>query len=85
MCKQADRLSRIAFYEHLYETLCALPPQVEHLTGRYAFMYAALEEYYASGRWLEDYEADEAGLIPANVKRGVLSQDGLYDLLSRWQ
>ena len=24
---------------------------------------------------------DEAGLIPPGVKRGVLSEDGLYDLL----
>ena len=26
-------------------------------------------------------ELDEAGLIPPGVKRGVLSEDGLYDLL----
>jgi hypothetical protein len=28
-----------------------------------------------------DYEADEAGEIPSTVKRGVLSEDGLYNLL----
>ena len=41
-----------------------------------------LAEYYDSGLWLSDYEADERGEIPNDLKRGVLSQDGLYDLLS---
>ena len=41
-----------------------------------------LEAYYTSGLWLSDYEADERGELPKNLKRGVLSQDGLYDLLS---
>ena len=43
---------------------------------------AALREYQESGQWLRDFEADEAGRIPAGVKRGVLSEDGLYDLLA---
>ena len=42
-----------------------------------------LEEYYTSGEWREDYEADEAGLFPVDLKRGVLSQDGVYDLLEQ--
>ena len=40
-----------------------------------------LSSYYESGQWLADYEADEAGQLPPDLKRGVLSQDGLYDLL----
>ena len=44
--------------------------------------YDALREYMDSGLWLSDYEADERGELPAELKRGVLSQDGLYDLLS---
>ena len=42
-----------------------------------------LEEYFTSGRWLADYEADEAGKLPPSLKRGVLSQDGVSDLLER--
>ena len=41
----------------------------------------ALRNYMNSGQWLKDYEADEAGMIPAGIKRGVLSEDALYDLL----
>ena len=40
-----------------------------------------LEAYYSSGEWREDYEADELGELPPDLKRGVLSQDALYDLL----
>jgi hypothetical protein len=42
---------------------------------------ALLKEYMESGQWKADFEADEAGIIPEEVKRGVLSEDGLYDLL----
>ena len=42
----------------------------------------ALKEYMASGQWKEDYEADEAGQLPSGLKRGVLSQDALYNLLN---
>ncbi len=41
-----------------------------------------LSDYYESGEWLCDYEFDEQRLLPPELKRGVLSQDGLYDLLS---
>ena len=43
---------------------------------------AALEQYYGSEAWKQDYAADEAGLLPANLKRGVLSEDGIWNLLS---
>lgn len=41
----------------------------------------AIAQYIDSGQWLKDYEADERGELPPNLKRGVLSQDGLYNLL----
>ena len=37
--------------------------------------------YYEGGQWLRDYELDEQGLLPRDLKRGVLSQDGIYNLL----
>lgn len=41
-----------------------------------------LKWYYGGGLWLKDYETDEQGLLPADLKRGVLSEDGIYNLLS---
>lgn len=41
-----------------------------------------LSDYYSSPAWKRDYAADEAGLLPKDLKRGVLSEDGIYDLLN---
>lgn len=43
---------------------------------------AALEAYYEGPDWRADFEADEAGLLPPDLKRGVLSEDAVYDLLT---
>ena len=44
-----------------------------------------LGEYSDSGRWLEDFEADEAGMLPADLPRGVLSEDALYNALTAYE
>lgn len=44
-----------------------------------------LAAYYSSGEWLADYEADEAGLLPKDMPRGVLSEDGINDLLDSFK
>lgn len=41
-----------------------------------------LSDYYESSEWLRDFEDDEAGLIPEEIDRGALSEDGIYDLLT---
>ena len=46
---------------------------------------AVLSEYYGSKDWKQDYADDEAGLLPKDLKRGVLSEDGIWNLLSDWQ
>ncbi len=43
---------------------------------------AALNEYYGSDVWKQDLADDEAGLLPADLKRGVLSEDGIWNLLT---
>ncbi|MBR3857032.1 MAG: DUF4298 domain-containing protein [Bacteroidaceae bacterium] len=46
---------------------------------------AALASYYGSDEWKQDFAADEAGLLPKNLKRGVLSEDGIWNLLEAHQ
>ena len=41
-----------------------------------------LEAFYVNGKWLKAYTLDEQGRLPKDLKRGILSQDGVYDLLS---
>lgn len=46
--------------------------------------YQDLSNYYET-EWLSDYEADERGELPVDLKRGVLSQDTLYEILSAYE
>lgn len=43
---------------------------------------AALDKYYGSDEWKHDFADDEAGLLPADLKRGVLSEDAIWNLLA---
>lgn len=67
-----DRIERVEKYERLFD---------EARLSRDGEKLRLLEAYYSSGQWLEDYEADERGELPPDLKRGVLSQDALYELL----
>ena len=42
-----------------------------------------LEEYYTSQQWKDDFAMDEAGEFPEELRRGILSEDGIYNLLER--
>ena len=42
-----------------------------------------LEAYYTSPEWKADLALDEAGKLPKDLKRGVLSEDGIYNVLER--
>lgn len=61
-----NRISRIREMEDIYD--------------RVQKDIATLKEYEGSGLWLKDYEADERGELPRDLKRGVLSQDGLDEV-----
>ena len=41
-----------------------------------------LEHYYTGGQWQKDFADDEAGRLPQGLKRGVLSEDAVYDFLA---
>ena len=45
-------------------------------------IYKSLVKYLDSGEWQEDFELDEQGKLPCGLKRGVLSEDGLYNLIT---
>ena len=46
---------------------------------------AELSKYYGSELWKLDFAADEAGKLPPDLKRGVLSEDGIWNLLSDYR
>ena len=67
-----DTIQRIEYMEALYDRALE--------TGEIS---PELTDYYFGGRWLRDYEADERGELPRDLKRGVLSQDGIWNLLNK--
>ena len=40
-----------------------------------------LSKYYGSDQWYDDRAVDDAGKLPADLKRGVLTEDLIYDVL----
>ena len=42
-----------------------------------------LAAYYESQNWKDDFALDEAGALPKDLKRGVLSEDGIHNALER--
>ena len=54
-------------------------------SDRLKYLISELEAYYESVQWRKDFENDEAGLLPKNLKRGVLSEDGINDLLDKYK
>ena len=41
-----------------------------------------LEKYYGSDEWRQDFADDEQGRLPKDLKRGVLSEDGIWNVLA---
>ena len=81
---QAERITRME--QTLDEAASALKAledalaRCRNLHGR----IGALEAYYASPQWMRDHEDDEAGRLPPDLRRGVLSEDGIWNLLIDW-
>ncbi len=49
----------------------------------YQSLIRELDRYYTGPEWKEDFSLDEEGKLPAGLKRGVLSEDAVYELLER--
>ena len=71
--RDENAFKRIAEMEELFEKISAGEGTAEDVKK--------LDAYYTGADWRFDFELDEAGLLPANLKHGVLSEDGIYNLL----
>lgn len=78
-----QQIARISHYETLLERLqLAVNDGVSGETSADVRAIAdALGAYYGSDDWKRDFAADEAGLLPRELKRGVLSEDGIHNAL----
>ena len=69
-----EAINRIRRMEEVFDALRAEPGRME--------LRRELTAYYEGDQWLRDYELDEQGLLPPDLKRGILSQDGVYNFLN---
>ena len=80
-----ERIGRIEDMEKCLDEASKAIRDLSDALTRYEWVrdkYYKLQDYYDSELWLQDFEADEAGLLPEDLKRGVLSEDAVYDLIT---
>ena len=80
-----EQTDRIRFYETILSNVQEAL-EAGKTPGDDRFLAAQLAEldcYYGSKEWWQDLRADEEGLLPENLKRGVLSEDGIYSVLDQ--
>lgn len=86
--KQKEQIERIQKMEQLLDKAlaiiskeCIAPNEHEEIQRAIGI----LSDYYGSDTWKQDFADDEAGLLPKDLKRGVLSEDAIWNLLADWQ
>ena len=79
-----DLIERVSTMEKAYDSVTEMVQSLNGSIDKYIELQSKIEmlqRYQESEQWMQDYEADEGGKIPAYIKRGVLSEDGLYSTL----
>lgn len=78
-------IERIKRMEKALDTCTEAVKNLSEAVGAYAeaqSQFQSLTAYYCSPNWLEDLDADREGALPRDLKRGVLSEDAVYDLVT---
>ena len=81
-----NRIDRITYYEKLMKD--AEKKLADFETALEAFSSAQknlseLGSYLKSKEWMKDFEACEQGRLPSDLPCGVLSEDGIFNLLEK--
>ena len=79
------RIERIKSMEQKFDNICFAIKNFETSKDDFLAVQSDVQEisdYYFSPLWMSDFEADEQGTLPKDLKRGILSEDGIYNMLS---
>ena len=79
-----EQIERIKTMEQCLDRASQAVIRLSAALDDYAEAQAAireLEAYYGSDEWKQDFADDEEGLLPRDLKRGVLSEDAIWNLL----
>ncbi len=78
------RIERIAHMEECLDVSRRAVDALERALDEYIGVQGKMRElagYYSGEDWRNDFDADTAGSLPEDLRRGVLSEDAVYDLL----
>ncbi|MBP5717994.1 MAG: DUF4298 domain-containing protein [Abditibacteriota bacterium] len=79
------QIERIQHMEAVLDEVRDGIAQLNTAVARYQDLHPTIQElaaYYGSPDWNQDLDDDRAGKLPDDLKRGVLSEDGVYDTLT---
>ncbi|MBQ4361245.1 MAG: DUF4298 domain-containing protein [Proteobacteria bacterium] len=80
--QEIERIQKMELaLNELSKSQMALSAALEDLSQHQAQL-KALSAYYSSEDFRHDLALDEAGKLPIDLKRGVLSEDAVYDLMT---
>jgi hypothetical protein len=82
---EMEQIERITYMEQILDEATEAVSSLSEALEKYSAIQDKLQElitYYSSEQWRQDFDDDSAGKIPSNLKRGVLSEDAVYNLLA---
>lgn len=88
MTKKERQIARIGKMEADLNALTAANGSLDAALDAFDKCHAlavALSGYLGSENWWQDVEADQTGALPEDLKRGVLSEDGIYNALDDYR
>lgn len=84
--KLDEQIERIGQMERRLERVHDVLERLDAVLDEYESVQddlQALDQYLGSPEWRADCRADEAGRLPSDMPRGVLSEDGIWNVLER--
>lgn len=84
MTKKEQQIERIRHFEEILNEVKGVLEKLEGALDAYEAVrpkIAELEKYYTGTDWKKDFSASEKGKLPEGLLCGVLSEDGISDVL----
>ena len=76
-----DRIREMESYFDILQEKVAVDTEAISKDDTLKVYYKRLRQYYEGPEWMHDYELDEKGMLPQDLKRGILSEDGFWNFL----
>ena len=79
-----NQIERIMYMESTLDEATEIINDLSDNLEKYQAILPKIKELadYYQNEWRNDFEDDEAGKLPKDLKRGVLSEDAVYNLLA---